>query len=161
MTEASAVIDSAASFDDWRLYEGVRTRRVMAFCIDYFFIALLTIPAAIIVAIIGFVTFGLAWLAFVFLAPAIALTYFSWTLGGPSQATPGMKLTGIHMERLDHRSIDWVLAIVHTVLFWAGNAILTPLILAATLILDRKRTVHDLLLGTVVVRSGLSAENRQ
>ena len=47
----------------------------------------------------------------------------------------------------------YLLALVHTVLFWAGNVVLTPLILLATLVLDHKRTVHDLLLGTVVVRS--------
>ena len=35
-------------------------------------------------------------------------------------------------------------------LFWAGNVVLTPLILLVTLFSDRKRTVHDLLLGTVV-----------
>ena len=51
----------------------------------------------------------------------------------------------------DGGPIGGMLAIVHTVLFWAGNAVLTPLILLATLFLDRKRTVHDLLLGTVVV----------
>jgi uncharacterized RDD family membrane protein YckC len=39
------------------------------------------------------------------------------------------------------------------VLFWAGNVVLTPLILLATLFTDYKRTVHDLLLGTVVLRS--------
>ena len=46
-----------------------------------------------------------------------------------------------------------MLAVVHSVLFWAGNVVLTPLILLATLFPDRKRTVHDLLLGTVVVRT--------
>ena len=34
----------------------------------------------------------------------------------------------------------------------ALNAVLTPFILLATLVLDRKQTVHDWLLGTVVVR---------
>ena len=32
---------------------------------------------------------------------------------------------------------------------------LTPLILLATLFLDRKQTVHDRLLGTVVVRTDI------
>ena len=50
-------------------------------------------------------------------------------------------------------AVDGLLAVVHSVLFWAGNVVLTPLILLATLFLDRKRTVHDLLLGTVVTRS--------
>ena len=59
----------------------------------------------------------------------------------------------IRLARLDGGRVDALLAVVHTVLFWAGNAILTPLILLASLFLDHKRTVHDLLLGTVVVRS--------
>jgi uncharacterized RDD family membrane protein YckC len=39
------------------------------------------------------------------------------------------------------------------VLFWAGNVILSPLVLLVTLFADRKRTLHDLLLGTVVSRT--------
>jgi uncharacterized RDD family membrane protein YckC len=38
-------------------------------------------------------------------------------------------------------------------MFWAGNVILTPLVLLITLFSDRKRTLHDLLLGTAVVRT--------
>jgi uncharacterized RDD family membrane protein YckC len=53
--------------------------------------------------------------------------------------------------------VDGLLAIVHSVLFWAGNVLLTPLILLASLFLDRKRTVHDLLLGTVVARTDRGA----
>ncbi|TIX08373.1 MAG: RDD family protein, partial [Mesorhizobium sp.] len=49
--------------------------------------------------------------------------------------------------------IDGLTAVVHSVLFWAGNVILTPLVLLVTLFSDRKRTLHDLLLGTVVSRT--------
>lgn len=139
--------------DDMRAYEGVRTRRVMAFVIDYCIIALLLIPFAILVAILGVLTLGLGWMLFSILGPAVALVYVWNTLGGPNQATVGMKMMGIRLDRLDDRPIDGMLAVVHTVLFWAGNVILTPLILLATLFLDRKRTVHDLLLGTVVTRA--------
>jgi len=139
--------------DDDRLYEGVRTRRVIAFVIDYFLIGLLCIPFAVLVFLLGILTLGLGWFLFAILGPMVALIYVAATLGGPQQATVGMRMTSIHLERLDEKPIDKIVAIVHTVLFWAGNAIFTPLILLATLILDRKRTVHDLLLGTVVVRS--------
>ncbi len=144
------VID--AGLDDWRLYDSVRTRRSIAFILDYIFIAVLLIPAAIFVFILGVATLGFAWLLFLFLGPVVALLYVAMTLGGERQATPGMRITGVRLERLDGRPTDGLLAIVHTVLFWAGNAVLTPLVLLATLFLDRKRTVHDLLLGTVVVR---------
>lgn len=140
--------------DDVRAYDGVRTRRIMAFLIDYLIVGLLLIPFAVLVLILGLLTFGLAWSLFAILAPAVALLYVWNTLGGPKQATAGMQIMGIRLDRLDGRPIDGLTAVVHTVLFWAGNVILTPLILLATLFTDRKRAVHDLLLGTVVTRSG-------
>jgi uncharacterized RDD family membrane protein YckC len=139
--------------DDYRLYEGVRTRRIFAFVIDYLIVLLLLIPFGILVFLLGLLTLGLGWMLFSVLFPAVALTYVWNTLGGPRQATTGMQVMSIRLERLDGGRIDGLFAVVHTVLFWAGNVILTPLILLATLFLDRKRTVHDLLLGTVVVRS--------
>lgn len=139
--------------NDVRLYEGVRSRRVMAFLIDYFVIALLLIPVAIVVLVLGIVTLGLGWALFSVIGPVVALAYVWFTLGGVKQATVGMSVMDIRLERLDGRPVDGILAIVHSVLFWAGNVLLTPLILLATLFLDRKRTVHDLLLGTVVTRA--------
>ena len=134
-------------------FDGVLTRRVIAFCIDYLLIGLLLIPVALFVFILGVFTIGLGWLLFGILGPLTALCYVALTLGGPNQSTLGMRLMGIRLERLDGGRVDAMLAIVHTVLFWAGNAILTPLILLATLFLSYKRTLHDLLLGTVVVRA--------
>lgn len=94
------------------------------------------------------------------LGPAVALAYIWNTLGGPKQATTGMQIMGIRLDRLDGKPVDGMLAIVHSVLFWAGNVVLTPLILLATLFLDRKRTLHDLLLGTVVTRSDSAMSDR-
>ena len=139
--------------DDWRAYDGVRTRRIFAFLIDYLIIGLLCIPFAILVAVLGVVTLGLGWALYGVLGPVVALLYVWNTLGGDSQATVGMRMMGIRLDRLDGRPIDGLLAVVHTVLFWAGNVFLTPLILIAPLFVDRKRTVHDLLLGTVVTRT--------
>jgi uncharacterized RDD family membrane protein YckC len=143
----------AARLDDWRVYEGVRTRRVLAFCIDYLTVALLTIPFFVLVFLFGLITLGLGWALYGVLFPTVALFYVAASLGGRRQATWGMQLMSIRLARLDGKVVDPVLAVVHTVLFWAGNVILTPFILLATLVLDRKRTVHDLLLGTVVTRS--------
>ena len=142
-----------ARLDDVRVYEGVLSRRMMAFVIDYMLVALLTLPFAILVFVLGIVTLGLGWALFSILFPAVALIYVWNTLGGPNQATVGMRMMGVRLERLDGRPIDGLVAVVHTVLFWAGNVLLTPLILLAALFLERKRTVHDLLLGTVVTRA--------
>lgn len=148
-TRDSAYIDR---YDDWRLFEGVRTRRVFAFLIDYAMVFALIVVAVPLIFVLGFATFGAAWLLYAILGPLVALTYIGWTVGGPSQATLGMRLTGIRLERYDGRRIDFLTAIVHSVLFWASAAVFAPLLLAP-LFLENKRTLHDLLLGTVVVRS--------
>jgi uncharacterized RDD family membrane protein YckC len=139
--------------DDIRAYDGVRTRRIFAFLIDYLIVGLISIPFAIVILLLGIITFGLGWALFGFLVPVVALTYVWFTLGSADQATTGMKMMNIRLERLDGRSVDGMFAIVHSIMFWAGNVILTPLVLLITLFSDRKRTLHDLLLGTAVVRT--------
>ena len=139
--------------DDWRAYSGVLTRRAFAFVIDYTIVLLLCIPAAVVVFFLGIITLGLGFFLYPALFVIVALLYFGVTLGGPSQATLGMRALGIAMMRLDGRRIDFLTAMVHTVLFWIINSVLTPLILLAGLFTDRSRLVHDMLLGTVVVRT--------
>jgi uncharacterized RDD family membrane protein YckC len=143
----------ASRLDDVRAYDGVRTRRIFAFLIDYLIVGLLLIPFAILVAVLGVLTLGLGWMLFGILGPAVALIYVWNTLGGRNQATVGMRMMGIRLDRLDGGRVDGILAVVHSVLFWAGNVVLTPLVLLVSLFADRKRTLHDLLLGTVVTRS--------
>lgn len=141
--------------DDVRAYDGVRTRRVLAFVLDYIIVGLLIIPFAILVALLGLLTFGAGWSLFSVLTPLVAAVYVWNTLGGPRQATVGMRTMGIRLDRLDGRPVDGLTAVVHTVLFWAGNVLLTPLVLVVSLFAERKRTLHDLLLGTVVTRSDI------
>lgn len=143
----------ASRLDDVRAYDGVRTRRIFAFLIDYLIVLLLLIPFGILVFFLGLITLGLGWGLFGALFPLVAIVYIWNTLGGPNQATVGMRAMGIRLDRLDGRPIDGLFAVVHSVLFWAGNVILTPLVLLVSLFADRKRTLHDLLLGTVVTRS--------
>ena len=139
--------------DDWRAYSGVLSRRVFAFLIDYAIVLLLCIPAAVIVFFLGVITLGLGFFLYPALFVIVAVLYFGVSLGGPSQATPGMRAMGIAMARMDGRRIDFLLATVHIALFWIINSVLTPLILLAGLFTERSRLVHDFLLGTVMVRT--------
>ncbi len=139
--------------DDWRAYSGVLSRRVFAFLIDYAIVLLLCIPAAVVVFFLGVITLGLGFFLYPALFIIVAVLYFGMTLGGPSQATPGMRAAGIAMARMDGRRIDFLLSTVHIVLFWVINSVLTPLILLAGLFTERSRLAHDFLLGTVIVRT--------
>ena len=141
-----------AAPDKWRAYRGVLSRRIFAFVIDYLFVLLLCIPAAVIVFFLGILTLGLGFMLYPALFFIVALLYFGLTLGGASQGSPGMRAMGLAMTRVDGRRMDFLTAMVHTVLFWVINSVLTPLVLLAGLFIERSRLVHDLLLGTVVVR---------
>lgn len=142
-----------AAPDDWRAYSGVLSRRVLAFIIDYALVLMLCIPAAVVVFFLGILTLGLGWFLYPALFVIVALIYFGMTVGGRAQASPGMRVMGIAVARLDGRRIDFMTAVVHMVLFWILNSVLTPLILLAGLFIERSRLIHDLLLGTVVVRA--------
>lgn len=142
-----------AAPEDWRAYSGVLSRRVFAFILDYLIVLLLCIPAAVIVFFLGIITLGLGFMLYPALFVIVALLYFGMTLGGPSQASPGMRAMGITLMRIDGRRLDFMTAMVHTALFWLINSILTPLILLVGLFTERSRLVHDMLLGTVIVRT--------
>jgi uncharacterized RDD family membrane protein YckC len=139
---------------DWQAYRGVLSRRIFAFLIDYAIIALLWVPAAVVVFFLGILTFGLGFFLYPALFAIVAMLYFGLTMGGPSQASAGMNVMGLALARVDGRPVDFLTAIVHLVLFWIGNALLTPFIVLIGLFTDRGRLLHDLLLGTVMVRRG-------
>jgi uncharacterized RDD family membrane protein YckC len=141
-----------AASDDWRAYSGVLSRRVFAFILDYLIVALLCIPAAIVLFFLSIVTLGLGFFLYPALYVIVAGIYFGLTVGGFSQASLGMRAMGISMARVDGQRIDFLTAIVHLALFWILNSVLTPLVLLVGLFTERSRLLHDLLIGTVTVR---------
>lgn len=81
------------------------------------------------------------------------ILYIRATLGGRYQATFGMRLFRLRLERLDAVEITPRYATAHTLLAVATCALFTPLILLAVFFLSHRQTVHDRLLDTVMVRT--------
>jgi len=135
------------------LFEGVLSKRIVAFLIDAVFIVALMIPAALVVFILGVITLGIGWFLYPVLFLLVALGYVGLTLGGPASATPGMRMSGLEMRTWSGAPMFALLAIIHALLFWFSVSLLTPLILLVGLFTSRKQLLHDLLLGTVVVNS--------
>lgn len=157
-TDGQTIDDKAmdTTYGDWRYLDGVRTKRILAFFIDYVMVGVLVAISAVIIFFVGFITLGAGWLLYAILLPLVALSYVAWTMGGPKQATWGMQMMGIKLARYDGQSIDWMTALVHAVLFWATTVIFAPLLLAP-LFLEHKRMLHDLAMGTLVVRSDVQS----
>jgi uncharacterized RDD family membrane protein YckC len=156
MSQSVTIDAGELSFDPVvhpELYDGVRTRRIFAFLVDVAIILFLMILAYVIIAILGVFTLGLLWLLLPAVWPVVAILYSMLTLGGPASATPGMRFTGIEMRTSRGERLDYGLAVLHPLLFWFSVAILTPLVLVVALFTSRKQLLHDLVLGTVAVRS--------
>ena len=142
------------------LFDGVRTRRILAFLLDLVVLSIFIGIAAVVVGLLGVITLGLGWLLYAILVPAIALLYIALTMGGPKSATPGMQAMGIEMRLWHGGRMHGLIAIVHALIFYFswGTGLLGFLLVASSLFSSTKRCLHDVLLGTVVINSPRRAD---
>lgn len=142
------------------LFDGVMSRRVVAFLIDLMILVVPVILATIFIFVFGIVTLGLGWALFWLLSPATviwALIYYGATLGGPNSATVGMRVMDLEMRTWYGAPCYFVLGAVHAVAFWLTTSLLTPFVLLVGLFNGRSRLLHDMLVGTVVINSEVRA----
>jgi len=136
------------------LFEGVLARRVLAYLID---LVIITVPfACIFIFLFGIFTLGLGWSLFWLIGPgtvAWALVYYGMTMGGPASATVGMRVMDLQVRTWYGAPCYFLLGAVHAVAFWVLISTLTPLVLVVGLLNERRRLLHDILLGTVVVNN--------
>jgi uncharacterized RDD family membrane protein YckC len=138
------------------LFEGVVARRIVAFVIDFVIMSIPVVFVSMFIFAIGVVTFGLGFLFYGLLWPAMviwALAYYGLTLGGPTSATIGMRIMDIEMRTWYGAPAYFVLGAVHAVVFWLSVSMITPLVLLVCLFNERRRLLHDFLVGTVVINN--------
>jgi uncharacterized RDD family membrane protein YckC len=142
------------------LFEGVLPRRVLAFFIDLVLIGIPIVLAGLFIFVFGLVTFGLGWALYWLMSPAAviwALFYYGMTLGSPASATIGMRVMDIEMRTWYGAPMYFLLGAVHAIAFWITVSALTPLILLVGLFNERRRLLHDMLVGTVVINNEVRA----
>jgi uncharacterized RDD family membrane protein YckC len=146
------------------LFEGVLARRIVAFVIDVIVIAIPLAVAAVFIFVIGLVTLGLGWALFWLLSPASvvwALFYYGMTLGSPASATLGMRTMGIEMRTWCGAPAHFVLGAVHAIVYWISVSVLSPFVLLVGFFNARRRLLHDMIVGTVVINSAARAASLQ
>jgi uncharacterized RDD family membrane protein YckC len=134
------------------LFDGVLTRRVMAFLVDMVIVGVALGVVTIIGTIIGFLTFGLGWLVTLVVRPVIFVGYYAMSLGSPARATIGMQMMDLVLTPTRGQPLDGPVAFVHTLLFWITAWIAWPISLIVALFTPRRQMVHDLIAGTLMVR---------
>jgi uncharacterized RDD family membrane protein YckC len=138
------------------LFEGVVARRLVAFLIDFLILSVPVVFVSMFIFVIGIVTFGLGFILYGLLWPGMviwAIVYYGMTLGSPSSATIGMRIMDIEMRTWYGTPAYFVLGAVHAVVFWITISALTPVILVVCLFNERRRCLHDFLVGTVIINN--------
>jgi uncharacterized RDD family membrane protein YckC len=140
------------------LFRGVLTRRVFAFLIDLVVLSVPVILGYIFIAVFGLITLGLGWVLFWLAWPASvvwAIVYYGASLGGPHSATVGMRVMDLELRTWYGAPGYFVLGAMHAVLFWASISFLSPLVLLVGLFNGRRRLLHDIVLGTVIINNAI------
>jgi len=146
--------------DPWRhpiYYLGVTPRRVYAYCLDLVVVGLLWLVVFIGCVILGALSLGLLAPLLGLVLALVPICYHTVTIGGARSATFGMRIAGLRVMSIAPGAEasggrpSLVQALVQTVAFYASLAMTGSLILLVALFNPRRRTVHDVLAGTVVV----------
>jgi uncharacterized RDD family membrane protein YckC len=135
--------------------EGVLGRRFFAYMIDIVVIFMLTLVFGFVIGIFGLVTFGLGWWLYAVLVPGTAILYSGFTVGGRSQGTIGMRMTGVvGIDAATGGPVPFLTAAVHALLFYiaAGTFLLLVLDVVIGMGREDRRMGHDLLAGIVFLR---------
>ncbi len=127
--------------------DGVRTRRIIAVCLDFILVSTLSV---VIFFGLLFLSFGMTAILLPPIFPLVAFFYNGLTVSGWRMATPGMKLMDLEMRTMTGERTPFINAAVHAVLFYV-TTLLPPLLLLSFITSD-KRCLHDILADVIVLR---------
>ena len=142
------------------LFDGVVARRIIAFLIDLIILAIPIVLLSMFIFVIGVVTLGFGFILYALLSPIMvlwALFYYGITLGSPRSATLGMRVMDLEMRTWYGAPAYFVLGAVHAIVFWITVSVLTPFVLLVCLFNERRRCLHDILVGTIVINNEVRA----
>ena len=147
----------SASFTDYasdaELTDGVMFRRIWAWLFDLLLVGGIVMVLWVMLVGFGLLTLGLG-LPLLGLLPVVPLLYHALFVAGSRSATPGQVLMELVVRR-DHDlgQPSLLQAVLFIVGLWVtlGAGVVW---LAAALLTNRHRALHDLVSGVVVVRSG-------
>ena len=146
-----------ALLQDDLLTRGVLMRRILAWCADAVVLGLLMWGLIAFVAALGVVTLGLGWWLYGLL-PFVPATYYFLSLVSSMQATPGQALFDLVV--VDNATLappNAAQALICVIVYIVCLPALWLLMLLG-LITTRRRLLHDLLSGLVVVRARALAQ---
>lgn len=133
-------------------YDGIVWRRSLAYAVDIVAIFVLLLALKLVLGIATVISFGLLsplWL----LVPLVPIAYHTLLIGGSASATLGMQLFGVEVRSWTGGRPSYLQALVQTAVFYVTIGATASLVLLLVFFSERRRTLHDFLAGTVVLRA--------
>ncbi|MCJ8139230.1 RDD family protein [Falsirhodobacter halotolerans] len=126
-------------------YDGVVTKRFLAWLIDITFIFVLTLIALPFTLFIGLLFYPILFVT-------VGVLYRWWSLARKS-ATPGMRICGIHFLNRDGDPLGPVEAALHVAgyVLSMGTFLVQVLSIGLMLMTPRRQGLTDLAMGTVAI----------
>jgi uncharacterized RDD family membrane protein YckC len=147
------------------LFDGVLARRLIAFVIDLIILAIPVVIGGLFMLATTIATLGIAAFFFALLSPLFwpliviwAICYYGFTFGSPASATIGMRVMDLEMRTWYGAPAYFVLGCVHAIVYWLTVSFLTPFVLLVGFFNHRRRLLHDILVGTVVINNAARAQ---
>jgi uncharacterized RDD family membrane protein YckC len=79
------------------------------------------------------------------------------TLGSPASATFGMRAVDLEMRTWYGAPSYFVLGAVHAIVYWISVSVLSPFILLVGFFNTRRRLLHDMAVGAVIINNAARA----
>lgn len=134
---------------DAQFYEGVPTRRFVAWLVDLAIVLVIGVPIALA---FGLLTLGFGLFLFPVIVGGIGFLYRTLTIAGAS-STWGMRFTGLEFRRHDGSRLDLLFALLHTgVTAVCMGVFVLQLVSCGTIVWTRYRqSLADIILGTTAI----------
>jgi uncharacterized RDD family membrane protein YckC len=134
---------------DAQFYEGVPTRRFVAWLVDLVIVLLVGVPLALV---FGLMTLGFGLALFPVIVGGTGFLYRTLTLASGS-ATWGMRFTGLEFRRHDGTRLDLLFALLHTgITAVCFGVFVLQLVSCGTILWTRYRqSIADIILGTTAI----------
>ena len=137
---------------DPQFYDGVPLRRLIAFVLDTLVIVILWFVVLVLVFAISAATMGLALPVGILMLACTGLIY-RWIMLWQRSATLGMMAVGVEVRDAQGEKCSPGIAFLHSIaflvtLYFLPLAIIGWILMASS---PHRRTMHDLMLGAVVI----------
>ena len=132
-------------------FDGIRSKRVLAYLIDIVILALFYLALYFVGTIFTVVTFGLLYPVMMLAAAVLPFAYHAFFIAGRKQSTPGMRVMGLKAYSWDGAAPNVIQSLLLAVTFYASMAITSSFILLVSLLNGRGRCFHDYLCGVFIV----------